>query len=99
VPEPFGPGYFTRRGNPAMGGKPMTKYTRTILTKVKKFAGKADEVTQTINFEKPITLTCRNNALELLDLLESDWAVSQNEPLDALRRFIKALPEAKEGAT
>lgn len=73
----------------------MTKYTRDIITKAKKFKGKADETVKVIRFEKAISLTCRNDVLELLDLLESDWAVSIEKPLEALRRFIEALPERK----
>jgi hypothetical protein len=69
---------------------------RDIIAKTKKFKGKVDEAEGTIGFEKSITLACRNDALDLLDLLESDLSVYLAEPLDALRRFIEKLPEAQE---
>jgi hypothetical protein len=77
----------------------MTKYTRDILTKAKKFKGKVNEAGQTITFDKPLEIKSRADALDILFLLTAgdNWMCDFDEPLEALRRFIENLPEEQEG--
>jgi len=71
----------------------MSKYTRDIIAKTKKFKGKVDVIAETIRFDKRINLTCRNDALDLIFLIDNDWNVAIDEPMDALRRSIEAMPD------
>jgi hypothetical protein len=51
-----------------------------------------------MDFPNPITLKSRADALDMLFCLINfdDWICASDEPLEALKKFIEALPEGHE---
>ena len=61
----------------------------------KRFGGKIHFINKTIDWEKPINIETRADALGILYLLTlyNDWTCQDYKPLEALSRFIKKLPK------
>ena len=73
----------------------IIKEEQKIQKITERFGGEFILETKMINFNNPITIKCRAEALDLLFLLhrDDDWTVEQDEPLEALYQFIKKLPK------
>jgi hypothetical protein len=76
----------------------MANLTNDILARAKKFRGKVDESARTIEFDKPIKIRNRADALDILFLLTAgdNWmCYNIDKSLKALRRFIEKMPEGE----
>jgi hypothetical protein len=73
----------------------MSEEERRLEAITKRFGGVFNLRGRAMQFPKPITLNNRAEALDMIFCLNNfyDWICDSNEPLEALKKFIEALPE------